>query len=84
MAATRVYVDSVSLTCASAFSRRAMSDLGRMWVTVPPLAEEMTKRRPGPLLMVRVATSFDASFTEPTTVQGADAVAVAAAAAPCA
>src|SRR5580704_2733461 len=55
-----------------------MSALGRIWVIVPPLAEEMTKRRPGPLLTVRVATSFDTSFIDPTSVQVAGAVAAAA------
>ena len=48
-----------------------MSALGRIWVTVPPLAEEMTKRRPGPLLTVSVDTSLDASFIDPASVQAA-------------
>src|ERR1700716_3467062 len=74
----RAYFDRASLTCASAFSRRAMSVFGRICVSVQPLAEEMTKRRPGPLLTVSVATSFDTSLIDPTTVQAADAVAAAA------
>src|SRR3984893_711477 len=74
----RAYFDRASLTWASAFSRRAMSALGRIWVTVPPLAEEMTKRRPGPLLTVSVATSLDTSFIDPASVQAAGAVAAAA------
>ena len=74
----RAYFDSRSPTCCSAFSSRAMSALGRIWVTLPPLAEEMTKRRPGPLLTVSVATSLDTSFIDPTSVQAAGADAAAA------
>ena len=51
-----------------------MSALGRIWVTVPPLAEEMTNRRPGPLLTVSVATSLDTSFIDPASVQAVELV----------